>query len=88
MSALGQKQTWRPEITMSALPPEPDMAEGGRHVSFGPIADVVFLAVTPRGPQAIFDLYSIFIMPMGFPSGIHMHLSAHQPQYQLSASER
>jgi len=63
---------------MSALPPEPDIAEGGRHVSFGPIADVVFLAVTPRGPQAIFDLYSIFIMPMGFPSGIHMHSSAHQ----------
>jgi hypothetical protein len=27
MSALGQKQTWRPEISMSALPPIADIAE-------------------------------------------------------------
>jgi hypothetical protein len=32
MSALGQKQTSRSEITMSALPPKADIAERDRHV--------------------------------------------------------
>jgi hypothetical protein len=38
-SALGQKQTSRSEITMSALPPKADIAERNRHVRFVPKAD-------------------------------------------------
>jgi hypothetical protein len=36
---LGQKQTSRPEILMSALPPKADIAERHRHVCFVPKAD-------------------------------------------------
>jgi hypothetical protein len=41
MSVLGQKQTWRPENSMSALPPKADIAERGRNVRFVPQADML-----------------------------------------------
>ena len=34
MSALGQKQTSRPEISMSALPPKADIVQHGGNVRF------------------------------------------------------
>jgi hypothetical protein len=40
MSALGQKQTFRPRIAMSALPPEADMCVANTDVRFVPIADI------------------------------------------------
>jgi hypothetical protein len=41
MSALGQKQTSRSEIAMSALPPKADIHCDSRNVSFGPITDII-----------------------------------------------
>jgi hypothetical protein len=41
MSALGQKQTLRPEISMSALPPKVDIVERDRQVRFVPIGDTI-----------------------------------------------
>jgi hypothetical protein len=38
--------------------------------------------------RRVFDLYFTFIPLLDFPSGIPMHLSAHQPQHQLAACER
>ncbi len=38
MSALGQKQTCRTPITMSALPPKADMCAATKDVRYGPIA--------------------------------------------------
>jgi hypothetical protein len=40
MSALGQKQTSRPELAMSALPPKADITERVRNVRFVPEADI------------------------------------------------
>ena len=40
MSALGQKQTWRIETAMSALPPKADIGERDHHVRFVPEADI------------------------------------------------
>jgi hypothetical protein len=40
MSALGQKRTSRPEISMSALPPKADIVHGGGNVRFVPEADI------------------------------------------------
>ena len=40
-SALGQKQTWRFETAMSALPPKTDIAERGHHVCFVPKDGVI-----------------------------------------------
>jgi hypothetical protein len=40
MSSLGQKQTSRPEISMSALPPKADIHCDSWNVSFGPGADI------------------------------------------------
>jgi hypothetical protein len=40
MSALGQKQTLRPSISMSALPPIADIGSAQAHVRFGPEADI------------------------------------------------
>jgi hypothetical protein len=40
MSALGQKQTSLPEISMSALPPIADIAERDHDVCFVPKADI------------------------------------------------
>ena len=40
MSALGQKQTSRPEISMSALLPKADIAGGQLDVRFVPTADM------------------------------------------------
>jgi FtsP/CotA-like multicopper oxidase with cupredoxin domain len=37
MSALGQKQTWRDQIAMSALPPKADIRPCDQDVCFGPI---------------------------------------------------
>jgi hypothetical protein len=40
MSHMGQKQTSRPEISMSALPPKADMVQHDHDVRFVPKADV------------------------------------------------
>jgi len=40
MSALGQKQTLHPEISMSALTPKADIAECNHHVRFVPNCDI------------------------------------------------
>jgi hypothetical protein len=40
MSAMGQKQTSRPEISMSALPPKADIAGRQLNVRFVPEADI------------------------------------------------
>jgi hypothetical protein len=44
MSALGQKQTFRPPVAMSALPPKADIAEYDWDVRFVPKADIGTLA--------------------------------------------
>jgi hypothetical protein len=41
-----------------------------------------------RPTVAIFNFYFAFITLMNLPSGIPMHLSAHQPQQQLARCER
>jgi hypothetical protein len=43
MSALGQKQTFAPQKSMSALPPKADKCGAVGDVGFGPIADVAGL---------------------------------------------
>jgi hypothetical protein len=43
MSALGQKRTSRPGISMSAIPPKADIAKHGWDVCFVPIADMTRL---------------------------------------------
>jgi len=43
MSALGQKQTFRSAIAMSALPPKADIVEHGCDVRFVPKADILAL---------------------------------------------
>jgi hypothetical protein len=40
MSALGQKQTCRSDLAMSALPPKADIVHGGGNVRFVPKADM------------------------------------------------
>jgi len=40
MSAVGQKQTFAAQKSMSALPPKADMCGATKDVRFGPIADV------------------------------------------------
>jgi hypothetical protein len=40
-SGLGQKRTWRDQITMSALPPKADIEERDWYVRFGPKADIL-----------------------------------------------
>ena len=40
MSALGQKQTRRAEIAMSAVPPEADIPSDSRDVCFVPDSDI------------------------------------------------
>jgi hypothetical protein len=50
MSALGQKQTSRPEISMSALPPKADIAGRQFDVCFVPGADSCSAA-----KKALFD---------------------------------
>jgi hypothetical protein len=46
MSALGQKQTLRRSIAMSALPPKADIDRWPRHVRFVPIADIDHYSIT------------------------------------------
>ena len=48
MSALGQKQTLRNAIAMSALPPKADIPCGEQYVRFVPIADIRPLIRSPR----------------------------------------
>jgi hypothetical protein len=43
MSALGQKQTFRTAIAMSALPPKADMCGAPVHVRYGPKADILMV---------------------------------------------
>jgi hypothetical protein len=40
MSALGQKETSRPEISMSALPPKAGIVQHGGNVRFVPQAEI------------------------------------------------
>jgi hypothetical protein len=40
MSALGQKRTYAPQQTMSALHPKADMCGANTNVCFGPKADI------------------------------------------------
>jgi hypothetical protein len=47
MSALGQKQTSCPEISMSALPPKADIAGRLLDVRYVPKADIRFLTRSP-----------------------------------------
>jgi hypothetical protein len=58
MSALGQKQTSRPEISMSALPPKADIGRRVRHVRFVPKADIARARQRPgqSGSHAMSDL--------------------------------
>jgi hypothetical protein len=49
MSELGQKQTSRSEIAMSALPPKAAIAEHDQDVRFVPIADIGQLHPEARG---------------------------------------
>ena len=48
MSALGQKQTFAPQNSMSALPLKADMCGAQAHVCFGPKADIRFLLTKTR----------------------------------------
>jgi hypothetical protein len=48
MSALGQKQTLRRSIEMSAIHPKADIAERDRDVRFVPIADITAVIRSPR----------------------------------------
>src|SRR5215467_3432501 len=48
MSALGQKQTYAVQQTMSALPPIADMCGATRNVRFGPKADYLGLRASIR----------------------------------------
>jgi hypothetical protein len=48
MSALGQKQTFALQKSMSALSPKADMCGAARDVRFGPKADIKDLALTKR----------------------------------------
>jgi hypothetical protein len=45
MSALGQKQTWRLQFAMSALPPKADIRPRDQDVRFGPEADSCTAAI-------------------------------------------
>jgi hypothetical protein len=50
MTALGQKQTRRGQIVMSALPPEADISSTLCDVRFVPKADISDIGVWPREP--------------------------------------
>ena len=60
MSALGQKQTSRPEISMSALPPKADIVQHGGNVRFGPKAAVSRCSKNPP-PKASFNLVGALV---------------------------
>ena len=71
MSALGQKQTSRRVLPMSALPPKADIADRQLNVRFVPLADIAatlryvddsaseLTARRARGPQVLVDLDSL-----------------------------
>ena len=48
MSALGQNQTFRSAIGMSALPPKADMCGALAHVRLVPIADIAPFTRSPH----------------------------------------
>jgi hypothetical protein len=56
MSALGQKQTLRSEIAMSALPPKADIAEREEHVRFAPLTDISTLIGRPPKIGSAYEL--------------------------------
>ena len=58
MSALGQEQTSRPEISMSALPPKAEIVHGGGNVRFVPTPDVSNRSgtMTAKHPGALQEL--------------------------------
>ena len=51
MSALGQKQTFRSAIAMSALPPKADMCGALADVRYVPIADIVSDTAQQKTPE-------------------------------------
>jgi hypothetical protein len=53
MSTLGQKQTSRSEIPMSALPPKADIRQCKRHVRFVPKADIGLSTRVRRKPPSV-----------------------------------
>jgi hypothetical protein len=55
MSALGQKQTFRAEIAMSALPPKADIGGLQLHVRFVPKAGVSRCSKNPLSKASLFD---------------------------------
>jgi hypothetical protein len=59
MSALGQKQTWRDQIAMSALPPIADIRPRDQDVCFGPKPDMLLsrkqVAYSARAPSLSTD---------------------------------
>jgi hypothetical protein len=54
MSALGQKQTSRSEIAMSALPPKADIGERNLDVRFVPFSDMA----VPKRPHRLSRSFS------------------------------
>jgi hypothetical protein len=56
MSALGQKQTLRSEIAMSAIPPKADIAEQRRHVRLVPKADIATAEISAKCQARIGEL--------------------------------
>ena len=48
MSALGHKQTFAVQTSMSALPPKADICSALAHVRLVPIADIQFLLTKAR----------------------------------------
>ena len=50
MSALGQKQTFAVQKSMSALPSKADMCGATRYVRFVPIADIAYSIISSARP--------------------------------------
>jgi hypothetical protein len=60
MSALGQKQTYAVQHSMSALLPKADMCIARDHVCFGPKADIGSLVDMKKGPYVEGPQRSLF----------------------------
>jgi hypothetical protein len=76
MSALGQKQTWRSEITMSALPPKADIPQRRLDVRFVPKVDIaVYRQNLPESvPEKRRSVLSAISVSLKNPP-------AHEPQF-------
>jgi len=59
MSALGQKQTLRRILVMSALPPKADIRQGNRDVCFVPKADSCAAANSRRRDYSVTALIEV-----------------------------